>query len=106
MVFLYLNLECAKIIAVSLLQKLHYEFWADNPDKEKLFFAKGMPPGVGRTHHVHIVEPTSSHWTDKTAFRYYFIQQPETEKAYEQLKFDLAKKYLSIIEKNFRSNLI
>lgn len=88
------SLQCARIIAVPLLQKLQYEFWADNPDKERLFFAKGMPPyGVGRTHHVHIVEPTSPHWTGKIAFRDYLIRHPETAKAYEQLKLDLAKKH-------------
>ncbi len=88
------SLECARIIAVPLLQKLQYVFWADNPDKERLFFAKGMPPyGAARTHHVHIVEPASPHWTGKIAFRDYLIHHPETAKAYEQLKFDLAKRY-------------
>lgn len=88
------SLSIAKIVSVPLLQKLGYEYWAENKDAARMFFAKGMPPyGVGRTHHVHIVEPTSPHWTGKIAFRDYLIQHPETAKSYERLKLDLAKKH-------------
>ncbi|MCX7125472.1 MAG: GNAT family N-acetyltransferase [Gammaproteobacteria bacterium] len=85
------SLEIAKIIVVPLLQKLGYEYWADNPDKTRMFFAKGMPPyGEKRTHHVHIVEPSSPHWTGKIAFRDYLRSHLDTAKEYEQLKIKLA----------------
>ena|SRR3990167_3663085 len=88
------SLAMAKIVAVPLLQKLDYEYWADNPDNTRLFFAKGMPPyGEKRTHHVHIVEPTSPHWTGKIAFRDYLISHPDIAKEYELLKKDLASQH-------------
>ncbi len=83
-----------KVIAVPTLQKLEYEYWADNPDPERMFFVKGMPPfGEKRTHHVHIVEPTSKHWEGKILFRDYLLTHPEVAKEYEQLKMKLAKEY-------------
>lgn len=88
------SLDAAKIIAVPLLQKCAYEYWADNPDKTKMFFAKGMPPyGEKRTHHVHIVELDSHHWRDRITFRDYLREHPETAKEYELLKNELAQKH-------------
>lgn len=88
------SLDVAKIIAVPLLQKLAYEYWADNPDKARMFFAKGMPPyGEKRTHHIHIVELDSHHWHDKIAFRDYLRAHPDAVKKYESLKSELAQKY-------------
>src|SRR3990167_5117855 len=85
------SLDIAKIIAVPLLQKLGYEYWAENPDQARMFFAKSMPPyGEKRTHHVHIVEPSSHHWRDKIAFRDYLIKHTKTAKEYEALKNKLA----------------
>ncbi|MCX7124314.1 MAG: GrpB family protein [Gammaproteobacteria bacterium] len=85
------SLNAAKIIAVPLLQKLFYEYWADNPDKGRMFFAKGMPPyGEKRTHHVHIFEINSDHWRNKIIFRDYLREHPETAKEYEKLKNELA----------------
>ena len=88
------SLDIAKIIAVPLLQKLGYEYWAENPDQTRMFFAKGMPPyGEKRTHHVHIVQPSSHHWHNKIAFRDYLIKYPEAAKEYEALKNRLAAEY-------------
>ncbi|MDP1574401.1 MAG: GNAT family N-acetyltransferase [Coxiellaceae bacterium] len=88
------SLSIAKIIAVPLLQKLGYEFWADNPDTERMFFAKGMPPyGHQRTHHIHIFELSSHHWKDKIDFRDYLLAHPESTKEYEALKNTLSKQY-------------
>jgi len=85
------SLDEMKIIAIPALQKLGYEYWYDNPDTERMFFAKGLPPfGEKRTHHVHIVEPTSKHWVEKIIFRDYLISHPEVAKEYEQLKIKLA----------------
>lgn len=83
-----------KQTAIDLLKTLGYEFWYDNPDIERMFFVKGRPPlGEKRTHHVHIVEPSSKHWQGKILFRDYLIAHPETAQEYEQLKIKLAQQY-------------
>lgn len=88
------SLDEMKVIAVPALQKIGYEYWADNPDTECMFFVKGMPPfGEKRTHHVHIVELTSKHWEGKILFRDYLISHPEVAKEYEQLKIKLAQQH-------------
>ncbi len=88
------SLPVAKIIMVPLLQKLSYEYWADNPDKTRMFFAKGMPPyGKKRTYHIHIVEFDSHLWRDKIVFRNYLRKHPKKAKKYEILKNELAQKH-------------
>lgn len=88
------SLDEIKVIAIPALQKLGYEYWYENPDPERMFFAKGMPPfGEKRTHHIHIVEPTSKHWNGKINFRDYLIAHPETAKEYQALKMKLAQQY-------------
>lgn len=88
------SLEEMKVIAIPALQKLGYEYWFDNPDPERMFFVKGMPPfGEKRSHHVHIVEETSKHWLDKIDFRDYLIGHPESAKEYQALKIKLAKQH-------------
>lgn len=85
------SLKEAKIYAVPIMQKLGYEYWHDNPDTERMFFVKGMPPyGEKRTYHVHIVEKNSHHWHNKLLFKNYLLQHPETILEYETLKKDLA----------------
>ncbi|MFO8544947.1 GrpB family protein [Legionella pneumophila serogroup 1] len=88
------SLEEMKVIAVPILQKLGYEYWEDNPDPERMFFVKGMPPyGNGRTHHVHIVETSSRHWKGRILFRDYLLSHSEAAEKYQQLKIKLARKY-------------
>jgi GrpB-like predicted nucleotidyltransferase (UPF0157 family)/RimJ/RimL family protein N-acetyltransferase len=88
------SLDEMKVIAVPALQKIGYEYWADNPDPERMFFVKGMPPfGEKRTHHIHIVEPTSKHWEGKILFKDYLISHSEVAKEYEQLKIKLAQQH-------------
>jgi RimJ/RimL family protein N-acetyltransferase len=88
------SLKAIKPIAIDELKKLGYEYWHENPDPERMFFVKGMPPfGERRTHHVHIVEPTSKHWAGKIAFRDYLISYPQAAKEYEQLKIELAQQH-------------
>lgn len=88
------SLDAIKQQAIKLLKTIDYEFWYDNPDKERLFFVKGMPPfGEKRTHHVHIVELSSKHWQGKNFFRDYLIAHPETAQEYEKLKRQLAQQY-------------
>lgn len=85
------SLSIAKMVTVPLLQKLGYEYWSENPDNTRLFFAKGMPPyGDKRTHHVHIFEPHSEHWKNKIVFRNYLLIHPDAVKEYELLKRHLA----------------
>ena len=46
------------------LEDLGYQFWHDNPAKDKMFFVKGMPPfGSKRSHHVQVWEFGSDLWT-------------------------------------------
>ena len=53
-----------------------------------------MPPfGDKRTHHVHIVEPSSKHWKEKILFRDYLIPHPNQAREYEILKMKLANEY-------------
>ncbi len=88
------SLDEMKRLAVPVLQKMGYQYWAENPDPERMFFVKGMPPyGEKRTHHVHLVEPTSRHWSAKIFFRDYLIAHPEIAKEYEQLKIQLAQQH-------------
>lgn len=88
------SLSEIKDFAIPALQKLGYEYWYENPDPERMFFVKGMPPfGEKRTHHIHICELSSKHWNEKLIFRDYLITHPMTAEEYQQLKMDLARKY-------------
>lgn len=88
------SLDEMKVIAVPNLQKLGYEYWDENPDPERMFFVKGMPPyGEKRTHHVHIFELASKHWQQKIIFRDYLLSHPDAAKEYQQLKFKLAQQH-------------
>ena len=88
------SLNTIKPIAIKVLKELGYEYWDKNPDLERLFFAKGMPPfGTKRTHHVHIVEPSSRHWQEKILFRDYLRAHPEARLEYEVLKNYLARQF-------------
>lgn len=88
------NLKKIKPDFIAILTKLGYQFWAENPDPERLFFVKGLPPfGEKRTHHVHVVEPSSKHWKEKLLFRDYLISHPEVAQEYVKLKQTLAKNH-------------
>lgn len=88
------SLEVISHRAILELQKLGYEYWADNPDKTKMFFVKGMPPyGEKRSHHVHIVEKKSRHWRNTLQFRDYLRENLSVAKEYEKLKKKLASEY-------------
>ncbi len=94
------SLPAIKKIAIDTLKTLDYQYWAENPDPERMFFVKGMPPfGERRTHHVHIVEPSSKHWQGKIRFRDYLIVHPEAVREYEELKKELALQYTQDREK-------
>ncbi|MEM8695897.1 MAG: GrpB family protein [Pseudomonadota bacterium] len=75
-----------------LLRSDGYIFWADNPDTDRLFFVKGMPPfGEGRTHHLHVCERSGAMW-DRLKFRDYLRAHPDEARRYADLKRALAEK--------------
>lgn len=103
------SLEEMKLIAIPILQKLGYDYWSNNPDPKRMFFVKGMPPyGEKRTHHVHITEQDSDHWSNKMLFRDYLRLDPDLAKQYENLKIELAQKHRYDREKytNLKSDFI
>lgn len=88
------SLDAIKQSAIQILTSQDYIYWDKNPDSERMLFIKGMPPfGEKRTHHVHIVEPTSKHWSGKILFRDYLINHPEKAREYTDLKLKLEKQY-------------
>lgn len=78
----------------SPLESLGYAYWVDNPDPQRMFFVKGLPPNSPRTHHIHMVEPDSILW-ERLLFRDYLRQHPEEAARYAQLKRQLAQRFIS-----------
>jgi GrpB-like predicted nucleotidyltransferase (UPF0157 family) len=76
------------------LESLGYAYWRDNPDPQRMFFVKGLPPNSPRTHHLHMVEPDSILW-QRLLFRDYLRQHPDEAKNYGQLKRQLANRFTS-----------
>ncbi|MBA2657334.1 MAG: GNAT family N-acetyltransferase [Tatlockia sp.] len=87
------SLSAIKQRAIGVLKTCGYVYWAEDPDPEKMFFVKGMPPfGEKRTHHVHIIEPQSKSGQARILFRNYLIAHPDVAGEYELLKIELAGK--------------
>jgi GrpB-like predicted nucleotidyltransferase (UPF0157 family) len=82
----------AKQTAVSPLEKLGYAYWFDNPDPQRMFFAKGLPPNSLRTHHIHIIE-SDSILRERLLFRDYLREHPDEAFRYAQLKRHLAQQF-------------
>ena len=77
---------------VGPLQRLGYVYWAENPDKTKMFLVKGMPPfGTGRTHHIHVHTPDAVEPVIR--FRDHLRANPDDARHYEALKRELAAKF-------------
>ncbi|MFI4955757.1 MAG: GrpB family protein [Gammaproteobacteria bacterium] len=94
------SLTTVKQLAISVLEADGYQYWYDNPNQERMFFVKGMPPfGEKRTHHVHICEPTYREWPAKILFRDYLIAHSEKAKEYAALKIMLSKQHTEDREK-------
>ncbi len=88
------SLPNIKKAAINTLENIGYIYWREDPDPEKMFFVKGMPPfGEKRTHHVHIIEPQSKRGQHRIIFRDYLIAHPEAAHEYEQLKIKLSQQY-------------
>jgi GrpB-like predicted nucleotidyltransferase (UPF0157 family) len=88
------SLAKAKQVAVSPLEQLGYAYWLENPDPQRMFFVKGLPPNSPRTHHIHMVEPDSVLW-ERLIFRDYLCQHPDEAARYAQLKYNLAQRFSS-----------
>ena len=87
------SLAAAQATFVEALRKLDYVYWADNPNKDRMFFVKGMPPfGLKRSHHVHVTELPGEMW-QRLAFRDYLRAHPEEAETYERLKKQLAAEH-------------
>jgi len=84
----------AKRTLIEPIKEIGYVYWKDNPNPERMFFVKGMPPfGARRTHHIHLCEPSSEHWSRPLVFRDYLRQHPDRARAYVALKHDLAERF-------------
>lgn len=88
------SLAQAKQIAVFQLEYLGYAYWFENPDPQRMFFVKGLPPNSPRTHHIHMVEPDSILW-ERLLFRDYLRKHPEEAARYAQLKYHLVQRFSS-----------
>jgi GrpB-like predicted nucleotidyltransferase (UPF0157 family) len=90
------SIEEARGSLVRPIEGMGYVYWAENPQKDRMFFVKGMPPyGERRTHHVHIFEPMSEFLQRALAFRDYLRERPDEAERYRQLKQELAQRYRS-----------
>jgi GrpB-like predicted nucleotidyltransferase (UPF0157 family) len=86
------SLTKAKQVAISQLERLGYAYWFDNPDPQRMFFVKGLPPNSPRTHHIHMIEPDSALW-ERLLFRDYLRKHPDEAARYAQLKRHLAQHF-------------
>jgi GrpB-like predicted nucleotidyltransferase (UPF0157 family) len=88
------SIEVARMVLVEPIEAMGYVYWAENPDRERMFFVKGMPPyGTRRTHHIHVLEPTNEAWRRVRAFRDYLREHPDEAQRYHRLKRDLSQRY-------------
>jgi GrpB-like predicted nucleotidyltransferase (UPF0157 family) len=84
------SLAEAQARCIGALQTLGYtyipEYRSWLPDE--LFFRKGVPGPW--THHVHVMEPSTSDWERRLLFRDYLRAHPDAAEAYMDLKRRLA----------------
>jgi GrpB-like predicted nucleotidyltransferase (UPF0157 family) len=88
------SLTEAKQVSVSQLEHLGYAYWFDNPDPQRMFFVKGLPPNSPRTHHIHMVEPDSVLW-ERLLFRDYLRKHSDEAADHAQMKYNLAQRFSS-----------
>jgi GrpB-like predicted nucleotidyltransferase (UPF0157 family) len=79
-------------LAIPALEATGYSFWADNPDKTKLYLAKGLPPAPRRTHHLHIHDDEGE-VRRHLIFRDHLRNDPAALDAYLALKAELASRF-------------
>lgn len=81
----------AAFALVPRLEALGYTFRGEQGIPRRHYFVRG--PHEKRTHHLHMLEHTHPEWHDLLLFRDRLRAQPETVRAYETLKRQLAKQY-------------
>lgn len=84
------SLEQAKAL-VPTIEALGYEYLAEEPPPDRLFFAKG--PRSKRTHHLSLTEPTATFYRRMLIFRDYLRTHVPVAEEYRKLKRELAQKY-------------
>lgn len=77
--------------AIAPLEGLGYEYVSEYEEfiPERRYFRKGAEPS---SHHLHMVQRTTSFWHDHLLFRDYLRTHDETARDYEELKKALAAK--------------
>lgn len=70
------------------LIELGYTFKGENGIPRRHYFLKGEPC----THHIHMVETTSTEWTKMILFRDFLRSNRSAAEDYRKLKFDLCKR--------------
>lgn len=81
----------AAFALVPRLEALGYTFRGEQGVARRHYFVRG--PDEGRTHHLHMLEQQNPEWRDLLGFRDRLRAQPETVRAYEALKHELAERY-------------
>ena len=81
----------AAFALVPRLEGLGYTFRGEQGIPRRHYFVQGAD--TKRTHHLHMLEHTNPEWRDLLGFRDRLRAQPETAKAYETLKRQLAKEH-------------
>ena len=84
------NFEAAFAL-VPRLEELGYTFRGEQGIPRRHYFVQGSDQS--RTHHLHLLEHTNPEWRDLLRFRDRLRAQPETVRAYEALKRQLAERY-------------
>ncbi len=94
------DIEKARLLLIPILKDMGYVFWSDNPEKDRLFLVKGMPPfGNKRTHHLHVCKFNSTKWKERLLFRDYLNTNESARLGYETLKLKLAGEFINDREK-------
>ena len=87
------DLAAVEARLVGPLEAAGYAFRDQNPDTDRLFFVKGLPPAAPRrTHHLHIMEAGPGALRH-IAFRDYLRDHPDEAARYAALKVDLARRH-------------
>ena len=80
-------------VIIKALKDMNYVHWENNPNPDREFLVKGMPPfGIRRTHHIHICEIDGPLW-ERLLFRDYLKHHAEDREAYANLKRRLAAEF-------------
>lgn len=76
-------------VCVAPLERISYCYRHEYGIPRRHYFVKGEP----RTHHLHMVERGSNHWTMTMAFRDLLNRDADSARAYAEAKRSLAAKY-------------